>query len=87
MAGIDTVLETPPPGSRQKVRGLGYENQWALTWRKFKRHRLGVAGAIVVLGLLGMILFYVVDVGERAMLPWYVSRRREAAHRPPGASM
>ena len=33
----------------RKGHGLGYESQWALTWRKFARHRLGVAGGIVVL--------------------------------------
>jgi len=43
--------------------------------------------AIVVLGVLGMILFYAVDVGERALLPWHVSRRREIGDRPPAASM
>ncbi len=30
------------------ARGLGYESQWALIWRKFSRHRLGVAGGAVV---------------------------------------
>ncbi|MEO8884291.1 MAG: ABC transporter permease [Devosia sp.] len=56
MVAIDPVLEMPPSGSREKVRGLGYENQWALTWRKFVRHRLGVAGGIVVLLLYITVL-------------------------------
>ena len=35
--------------------------------------------AIVLLAVLGTILFYAVDLGERTLLPWHVSRRREAA--------
>jgi NitT/TauT family transport system permease protein len=42
-------------------------------------------GAIVLLGILGTILFYVVDFGERALLPWHVSRRREGAGAMPPA--
>src|SRR3569623_1259489 len=42
--------------SRKKAKGLGYEKQWVLVWRKFIRHRRGVAGGIVVLLLYITVL-------------------------------
>jgi peptide/nickel transport system permease protein len=56
MVATSTSSETPVVASRRKGRGLGYESQWALTWRKFLRHRLGVAGGIVVLLLYITVL-------------------------------
>jgi len=35
--------------------------------------------ALVVLAVLGTLLFYVIDVLERIVLPWHVSRRNEDA--------
>ncbi|MBM3485109.1 MAG: ABC transporter permease [Alphaproteobacteria bacterium] len=37
---------------------------------------------LVVLGVLGTILFFLIDLAERLMLPWHVSRRSEAAPAP-----
>ena len=35
--------------------------------------------AIIVLGIMGTVLFFVVDFAERIALPWHVSRRGEGA--------
>nr|WP_291422042.1 ABC transporter permease [Devosia sp.] len=35
--------------AQEKRRGQGFEGHWALVWRKFLRHRLGVLGGIIVL--------------------------------------
>ena len=56
MAATGTEADVSPPLPRRKAKGLGYENQWALTWRKFTRHRLGVAGGVVVLLLYIVVL-------------------------------
>ena len=32
--------------------------------------------ALVVLAVVGTIMFYAIDLTERACLPWHVSRRR-----------
>src|SRR6201999_2464625 len=55
---VATTIEAAAPARapRKKAKGLGYENQWALTWRKFPRHRLGVAGGVVVLLLYVVVL-------------------------------
>ena len=51
-----------------------------------------VFAAIVLLGILGTILFYIVELIERWVCPWHVSHRsRRSAHRPrsrpaPGAA-
>lgn len=51
MPASSIEADVPVAGSRGKAKGLGYENQWSLVWQKFTRHRLGVAGGIVVLVL------------------------------------
>ena len=56
MAATGTEADVSPPLPRRNAKGLGYENQWALTWRKFTRHRLGVAGGVVVLLLYIVVL-------------------------------
>ena len=38
--------------------------------------------ALVLLGLLGTVLFYIVEAIERVVLPWHVSQR--AVARPDG---
>lgn len=35
--------------------------------------------AIVILALLGIVLFFLLDVIERLLIPWHASRRREGA--------
>jgi NitT/TauT family transport system permease protein len=34
-----------------------------------------VFAALVVLGVIGTVLFYIVEAAERLMLPWHVSQR------------
>jgi len=36
-----------------------------------------IFAALVILGIVGTIMFYAIDLTERACLPWHVSRRRE----------
>ena len=38
--------------------------------------------AILLLAVIGTILFYVVELAERAFIPWHVSRRREGHVQP-----
>lgn len=61
VANSETSLAATMPRKRQK--GLGYENQWTLTWRKFARHRLGIAGGIVV------VLLYVTALIPEFLAP------------------
>jgi len=56
MAPSNIAPTAPPVWGRGKERGLGYESQWVLTWRKFCRHRLGVLGGVVVLLLYVTVL-------------------------------
>lgn len=39
--------------------------------------------ALVILGLLGTVLFYSVDLAERLILPWHVSQRGSSRSTPP----
>lgn len=69
MTSIDPSAPLAP--TDDPVRGLGNESQWQLTWRKFVRHRLGVAGGIVVL------LIYVV-----ALIPEFLAPVTLEAYNP-----
>lgn len=43
--------------------------------------------ALVLLGLLGTVLFYVVEAVERLALPWHVSQRGHGSHSTPGRAL
>ena len=43
-----------------------------------KRRRPGPAGAIVLLALIGLIVYYAVEVVERLAIPWHVSQQASA---------
>ncbi|MGE0746614.1 MAG: ABC transporter permease [Rhodospirillales bacterium] len=58
-------------------RGLGYVIQSAQGMFDTTRMFTG----LVLLGLLGTILFFLIDLAERLMLPWHVSRRSDHAVR------
>ena len=49
MSTFDELTGTVTPISPKDRRGRGYDGHWALVWQKFLRHKLGVAGGIVVL--------------------------------------
>lgn len=55
-------------------RGLGYVIMTAQGVFDTPRMFSG----LVILGVLGTVLFFVIDIAERAALPWHVSRRGEA---------
>lgn len=55
-------------------RGLGY----LILLSQGQFDTTTMFGAIVILALLGIVLFYLVDGLERLALPWHASRRREA---------
>ena len=42
------AADVPPPAPDDDPE-LGRASQWRLVWRKFRRHKLAVAGAVVVL--------------------------------------
>jgi NitT/TauT family transport system permease protein len=55
-------------------RGLGYVIMTAQG--TFNTPRM--FAAITLLAIMGIVLFYAVDIAERRLLPWHVSRRSEA---------
>lgn len=55
MSATETATATSP-AARARAHGLGYDSQWALMWRKFSHHRLGVAGGVVVILLYITVL-------------------------------
>jgi NitT/TauT family transport system permease protein len=54
-------------------RGLGY----AILESQSTFNTPRVFAAILILGLLGTLLFFAVDVCERLLLPWHVSQRNQ----------
>jgi len=44
-----STLTLERPAERTAVRALGAESQWRLIWLRFRRHRLALASAVVVL--------------------------------------
>lgn len=56
-------------------RGLGY----AILESQSTFNTPRVFAAILVLGLLGTVLFFAVDLCERLLVPWHVSQRSQAA--------
>lgn len=44
----DITGQIAPPAPRDQ-HGRGYDGHWALVWQKFLKHKLGVAGGVVVL--------------------------------------
>ena len=82
MALAETDLEAGPGAGRNVRHGLGYDGQWTLVWRRFSRHRLGVAGAVVVLLLYLTALvpeFLAPDTPE-AYHPTYAYAPPQAIH-------
>ena len=47
MTTIEETTGTATAPTRQ--RGRGFDGHWSLVWQKFRRHRLGVAGGMVVI--------------------------------------
>ncbi|WMT88619.1 ABC transporter permease [Pelagibacterium sp. 26DY04] len=47
----DRTIETEIDASEAAIDRTAYEGQWSLMWRKFTRHKLGVAGGVVVIVL------------------------------------
>ena len=45
----DRTVETEIDASEAAIDRTAYEGQWSLMWRKFTRHKLGVAGGIIVI--------------------------------------
>ena len=39
--------------------------------------------ALVILALIGVILFWIVDMVERLLVPWHASQRHEIVMQPP----
>ncbi|HEX2565689.1 MAG TPA: ABC transporter permease [Burkholderiales bacterium] len=56
-------------------RGLGY----LILLSQGQFDTTTMFGAIVILALLGIVLFFIIDALERLALPWHASRRQEGA--------
>jgi peptide/nickel transport system permease protein len=63
MSTFDETTGQVAPIAKTQQKGRGFDGHWALVWQKFLRHRLGVAGGIVV------ILAYVVAVIPEFLAP------------------
>jgi NitT/TauT family transport system permease protein len=57
-------------------RGLGY----LIMLASGKMQTDLVFGSVVILAMLGILLFYIVLISERMVLPWHISVRQSAAH-------
>jgi peptide/nickel transport system permease protein len=71
MSTFDETTGQVAPIAAIHQRGRGYDGHWALVWQKFLRHRLGVAGGIVV------ILAYIV-----ALIPEFLAPVTLEAYNP-----
>jgi peptide/nickel transport system permease protein len=71
MSTFDETTGQVAPIAPIHQRGRGYDGHWALVWQKFLRHRLGVAGGIVV------ILAYIV-----ALIPEFLAPVTLEAYNP-----
>ena len=57
-------------------RGLGY----VIITSQANFDTARMFAAIMLLAVIGTILFYIVELAERTVIPWHVSRRREGGH-------
>jgi peptide/nickel transport system permease protein len=71
MSRFDEAAGLVAPVAPKLQKGRGYEGHWALVWRKFLRHKLGVAGGIVV------VLAYIV-----ALIPEFLAPVTLEAYNP-----
>lgn len=71
MSTFDETTGLVAPVASKHQKGRGYEGHWALVWQKFLRHKLGVAGGIVV------VLAYVV-----ALIPEFLAPVTLEAYNP-----
>lgn len=71
MTTFDETTGQVAPIAAVHQRGRGYDGHWALVWQKFLRHKLGVAGGIVV------ILAYIV-----ALIPEFLAPVTLEAYNP-----
>ena len=71
MSTFDETTGQVAPIAAIHQRGRGYDGHWALVWQKFLRHKLGVAGGIVV------ILAYIV-----ALIPEFLAPVTLEAYNP-----
>jgi peptide/nickel transport system permease protein len=71
MSTFDETTGLVAPIAPKHQRGRGYDGHWALVWQKFLRHKLGVAGGVVV------ILAYVV-----ALIPEFLAPVTLEAYNP-----
>ena len=71
MSTFDETTGQVAPIAAIHQRGRGYDGHWALVWQKFLRHKLGVAGGVVV------ILAYIV-----ALIPEFLAPVTLEAYNP-----
>ncbi|KKB12253.1 peptide ABC transporter permease [Devosia geojensis] len=78
---MSTIAE-PTEIAAKPQKGRGYDGHWTLVWQKFRRHRLGVAGGIVVIlaYLVAAIPEFLAPVTLEAYNPAYSYAPPQALH-------
>jgi peptide/nickel transport system permease protein len=73
MSTFDEIAGTVVPVAAKQQVGKGYDGHWALVWQKFVRHKLGVAGGIVVIiaYIVALIPEFLAPVTLEAYSPAY----------------
>ena len=82
MSTFDETTGQVAPISAVHQRGRGYDGHWALVWQKFLRHKLGVAGGIVVIlaYIVALIPEFLAPVTLEAYNPSYSYAPPQAIH-------
>ncbi len=82
MAVTETEQQVGAPAAKRAARGLGYDSQWVLVWRKFSRHRLGVASAVAValLYLTALVPQFLAPATPEAYHPTYAYAPPQVIH-------
>jgi ABC-type dipeptide/oligopeptide/nickel transport system permease subunit len=53
----DDLISSPPPSAEDFEVALESLNQWQIAWRRFKRHRLALVGAIIFAVMIFLAVF------------------------------
>ena len=82
MSTFDETTGRVAPIATIHQRGRGYDGHWSLVWQKFLRHKLGVAGGVVVIlaYLVALIPEFLAPVTLEAYNPAYSYAPPQAIH-------
>lgn len=82
MSTFDETTGRVAPIAAKHQKGRGYDGHWALVWQKFLRHKLGVAGGVVVIlaYIVALIPEFLAPVTLEAYNPAYSYAPPQAIH-------